>query len=73
MVDSAKLAIFFQKRITIHTMSRDFCRFSHIFADLVTLGLSNLAFQASLLTLAAFIQAVADCPVLRLKAFLNVL
>ena len=41
MVDSAKLAIFFQKRITIHTMSRDFCRFSHIFADLVTLGFSH--------------------------------
>ena len=40
MVDSAKLAIFFQKRITIHAPSRDFCRFSHIIADLVTLGFS---------------------------------
>jgi hypothetical protein len=51
MVDSAKLVISFQKRITTHALSRNFCRLRHIFADFVTLGLSNLAFQASLLTL----------------------
>ena len=33
-------------------MNRDFCRFRHFFADFVTLGLSNLAFLASLLSLA---------------------